>query len=430
MAGPNSPFLTATATKSSVNLGPISNLRELNFWQRDAIRQPVGITPTEAFACVPWLYRSVTLRADSLADVPWSIYQGKTEILTSEDDETDPPIGLEWIRPAKAARNVDPTRPTLGDLLRITEIDLCLSGAAYWLPDKGVRTGRRVSFRRALPSTIRLDTDPNVGLKGFIRTIGDKEIPFKIGDMPFWWLPNPEAELGPGPSPAYVALTAAGLMRNINDFANGFFERGAINTTILSVEGNPPDGELRRLETWWKRLLRGNRNAHETVALKAAIKPVVVGQAPKHLAMTDLSLEKRHDIAAAMGVPMALLNDTSANFATAQQSAFNFWNLTVLPECERIEIGLNRQVFAPLGYELRFKPELLDAIQRQRDEKAYEMLAAVEGGVVTPNEMRAQLGLEDNPKGTDLREAPVPQVTANQRVGGLNSRAPSGTQPA
>jgi len=418
LAGSGSPFVFATASTKSVNLGPISGLREWNFWQRDAIREQHAITPSQAYSRVPWLYRAVMLRSNSVGDVPWVILHGKTEILTSEDDETAPPAELTWVRPPPVGRNVDPTRATLGELLRLIELDLCLSGKAYWLTDAN-RLGKRKSYRRALPSTIALDTDPDVGLKGFIRTVGDKETPILLGTMPFWWLPNPDAEIGPGPSPASVALRAAGLMHNIDEFSTGFFDRGAINTTILSVEGNPQDSELRKLETWWKRLLRGNKRAHETVALRASIKPVVVGQPPKDLAMVELTDAKRIEISVALGVPQGILDDQHVNRATAEQSEWNYWTLTILPDCELIETGLNRQVFAPLGYEFRFQPQKLEAIRRRKDAKALELLSAVIGGGITQNEFRNGLGLEPMPGGDELRVAPVAQVSAGERVGGL-----------
>lgn len=425
-----SPFIGASVKSGTVSLGPLSGLREWNFWQRDALRVEIGLTPSQAYGRVPWLYRAVNLRSHAVGDVPWKIFKGKTSVLSSEDDEQTPPVELTWVRPPSVGRNIDPTRQGLGELLRLIELDLCIEGKAYWLTD--VNRGRVRFYRRALPATITPKFDPNAGLTGFTRQLqnGDKPIPIKLGDMPFWWLPNPDAEMGPGVSPAMVALRAAGLLEHIDDYGIGFFDRGAINTTLLSVEGNPQDSELRRLEAWWKRLLRGNKKAYETVAVKANVKPVVVGSPPKDLTMEQLTAQKRHDVSTALGVPMSILNDESANFATAQQSALNFWQLTVLPECELIETSLNRQVFAPLGYEFRFQPELLDAIQRQKDEKAYEMLAAVLGGTVTPNEFRQQLGLEDLPDGDTLRQAPTPQVAATERVGTINSRAASGTAPA
>lgn len=440
-----SPFIgvQAQVKSGSVSLGPLSGLREWNFWQRDALRVELGLTPSQAYGRVPWLYRSVNLRSHAVGDVPWKIFKGKTVVLSSEDDEQTPPLELTWVRPPSSGRNIDPTRPTLGELLRLIELDLCLEGKAYWLTD--VNRGRIKFYRRAQPSTITPKLDSTHGLNGFERRLppvidpttgagtaagNGQPILIKLGDMPFWWLPNPDAEMGPGVSPAMVALRAAGLLEHIDDYGINFFDRGAINTTLLSVEGNPQQAELDRLAAWWKRLVRGSKKAHETVAIRANVKPVVVGSPPKDLTMEQLTAQKRHDISTAMGVPMSILNDESANFATAQQSALNFWQLTVLPECELIETGLNRQVFAPLGYEFRFQPELLDAIQRQRDEKAYEMLAGVLGGGVTPNEFRQQLGLEPLADGDTLREPPQPQVSANQRVGTISSRAASGTAPA
>ncbi len=418
MAGPDSPFIGASATKNgNVSLGPISGIKEWNFWENDPKQgdDPAhSVTTTQAYSRVPWLFRSVNLRANTIADMPWSIMKGKTEIVTSDKDDErigTLPQELSWIKPV-SGKGTDPTQDSLVDLLRKTELDLCLHGAAYWKRDSNrVRTR---AFRRFLPQTIRPIFDPDAGLVDFVRTVpGAAEGKrFTTDELVWWWLPAVEAELGPGVSPATVALRAAGLMANIDTYAEGFFQRGAINTTILTVEGNPPRSELDRLEQWWKRLLGGVRKAFETIAVKASIKPIVVGQAPKDLALDTLTEAKRRDVSTAIGVPMSVLDDKSANFATAKVSLLSFYHLTVMPELEVVEGGLNRQIFSPLGYEFRFHPELIEALEEEEAMKAYKLLALVVGGVITVNEMRDEMTYppSTDPGADHLRQTAVPGV--------------------
>jgi Phage portal protein len=143
---------------------------------------------------------------------------------------------------------------------------------------------------------------------------------------------------------------------------------------------------------------------------------VVVGQAPKDLALDTLTEAKRHDVATALGVPMSVLDDRSANFATAKVSLNNLYRLTLLPECEIIETGCNRQIFGPLGLEFRFKQSEIESLQAEEDAKAYEMLALVIGGVITPNELRDQIEFEPIEGGDQLRTPPTPSVVGDSSV--------------
>jgi hypothetical protein len=149
MAG---PFLVASpsATKSGVvNLGPLSGLREWNFWENDprqGDRPQDAITAVQAYKRVPWLFRAVNLRANTLADIPWAIYRGTELVITSDkDDERELPAELAWLKPA-AGKGTDPTQDSLVDLIRKTELDLCLAGAAYWKRD--ANRLRTMGYRR------------------------------------------------------------------------------------------------------------------------------------------------------------------------------------------------------------------------------------------------------------------------------------------
>jgi HK97 family phage portal protein len=385
------PFVSVAPTAKSVALQDLPE----SAW-RTLVGSPLdeSISPAEVFRRVPWIYRGVVLRASTLANVPCSILKNNKEVWSSEEakrgqqDAAQPPRDVPWMS-------------HIFDLLYKTELGLCTDAAAYWFRQRN-RT-RTVGMQWLLPRSITPKFDPDKGLTGFRRALGTKDVPLSIDEVVYWWLPGVEAELGPGVSPVRAALNAAGLLKGIDDFGRGFFDRGAINTTLLSVEGNPPPEELARLEKWWRRMLGGVRRAFETVAIKASIKPVVVGSPPKDMALDTLSSAKRLDVAVALGVPLSLLEDQAANYATARESSWGFLNYTILPEAELIERGLNEQVFGPMGYEFRFLPQRLELMAERRNDQAYRALPALIAGVITGNELRTMLGLEPLPGLDELR---------------------------
>ncbi len=335
----------------------------LSSWRPDWLVSP-GVTCGEAYA-VPWVYRCVTLRAQAIGALPFTI-QGKGGGVASF-----------------------PLADILPPLLYVTEAALCLYGSAYWYRERN--RVRLLNLRFLHPGTITPKYDQKLGLVGFTRTLGGEQISLGVEDVVYFWQPHPLGEIGPGMAPGQVALAAAGLARYINEFASGFFQRGAIPAVLLSVEGNPPPEELKRLEAWWKKLLQGVRRAWETIAVRATVRPQVIGSPVKDLAMPELTSVVRQQIAVAFGIPQTLLED-AANYATAREHRLSFYRETILPEAEQIQATLNRQLFGPLGLRFEFQSGQVEALQQDEATKADALVKLFGAGILTLDEVREQLG--------------------------------------
>lgn len=345
---------------------------------------------------VPWVYRSINLRAQSISKCPIALMRGSAEFWTTEDDKPLTDKKLVWIK--KLPRLIDQT-----------ERSLCLWGAAYWL--KETNPYGFIGYRWLHTPSITPVYSESDGLVGFDRRIGGESKRLRVDEVVYFWLPNMKAELGPGLSPTNVAMLAAGLLSRVDMWASAFFDRGATPITLLSVEGDPDSSELRRLETWWKRMLGGVRRAFETVAVKASVKPQVIGSPPKDLAMEHLTEAKRQDIATTFGIPYSILFSEATNLATAAQDEWNLWTLGLVPEAEMIEDIINEQILFITPYRFEFQFKKLEIFQHREMEKAFQELSMVEGGVITPNELREQMDMEPMPDGNKLRDPQPPQPT-------------------
>lgn len=341
------------------------------------------------FAKVPWVYRSVQMRSQALSALPFAVLKGDTE------------------------QDIDKIAYLRGfvQLLYRIEQSLVLYGAAYVMPERNRLIPLGLRWLSPLSITPKFDKDK--GLIGFERTISDRREPekFKPDEIIYFWLPDAVSEVGPGKSPAFTAMAAAGALHNIDKFTAAFFERGAINATLLQIEGNPPTSEMERLQAWWKRMLSGVKKAYETVAIRASVKPITVGSPPKELAMPQLTKDKREDIATAFGVPYSLVFSNASNYATAVQDDLNFYTKTIIPEARNIEEAFNQQFFEPLGLRLVFRPELMEIFQEIESRKADKLVALYTAGIMTVNEVREQMGLEPLPEDEDEEpEPPAPQA--------------------
>lgn len=349
------------------------SLTTLHLWQAEDEDGRV-LTPLAAYGCVPYVYRAVQLRSLAVASMPW--------VLVRERDAADV--------------TTDPAYRSLvrGMRMRLyaTEADLCLYGAAYWLKETN-RMGRNLVLRRVLPPSIQPCYDPHWGLVGFERHTASGTQRLGGDEVVYIWQPSVRAEVGPGLAPIQVALAAAGVLHHLDRFAEGFFQRGAIKATLLSVEGNPAKAELDRLEHWWRRLVSGVRRAWESVAIRSTVKPVVIGEGLEALASETLTTQRREDVCAALGVPHSMIAADAANYATAQQDKITFLTTTIIPACELIAEALNEQLFQPLGLCFRFQPAQLEELQQYEVLKAQALAQLTGQPILTVDEARAMMGL-------------------------------------
>jgi len=325
---------------------------------------------------VPWLSRCIQIRADAVASMPFEILRGETSVA--------------W-----------PLQDRIEALLYRTEAALITYGQAYWLKDKGGPGGRVLrDLRYIAPGTITPKYDRARGLVGFERSVDNRKITLEVDDLIYFWTPNESAEVGPGKPLAMSALLASKSAKSTLEFLDSFFTRGAIPATILSVEGNPGKTELKRLEAWWKRLLRGLQSAWEAVAVRASVKPQTVGYPLSELDIGPIMEEMRREIAVSLGVPQTLLEDAS-NYATAKEHRKSLYDETIVPECERIANVINEQLLGPLGLRLRFKPEELEIYQQDEAQKAQAIVNLVNAGIMDLPEAREQMNLE--PRESEVR---------------------------
>lgn len=314
-----------------------------------------ALTNYTAYLEVAWIRRCVELRSNALMGIPAKVYRGDNEI---EYEYAD----------------------LLPRLLWLTEAALQIYGAAYWGRKRNILGADR-GYKWLLPTTIEPVLSVEQGLTGFKRRLPGREaIPIATEDLVYFWSPSLNAEVAPGNGWVRTVLTEAGIVYHTDEFASAFFERGAIPALVLSVDGSPPRAELDRLESWWRRMLSGVKNAFETVAVAAVVKPQVIGYPTKDLAMPELAALVRQQICAAAGVPQTMLED-AANYATAVEQHKTFYSETIIPEATMIMAALNEQVFRPQGLEVDLDWDSLDIFQEDESARAAALKQMTDAGI-------------------------------------------------
>lgn len=299
---------------------------------------------------IPWLFRGVDIRANALANVPFSMFKGDKEIDNSED----------W-------QNAVKILPHPKSLFSTLEAALVIFGYAYLFRERNAYITK--GLRYLLPTSIK----PNIQTDGsitFKRRIGNQTQLLTPEDVVYFWKQDAFVELGPPlSSPAMAAANACGVLLSVDEFAKAFFRQGAVKTTLLTTTNIAPS-ERDRLKTWWKRVLGMDRAWTTDIINAEKITPITIGEGLESLQNNDLTESKRIDIAAALGIPYSVLFSNASNRATAEQDDLHLYDKTILPDAYFIENILNEQVLEPLGYNIKFDPQAMPIYQEDENARA------------------------------------------------------------
>jgi HK97 family phage portal protein len=333
-----------------------------------------GVTGTdsigELYKTVPFLNAAITLTSNAVGSLPLRVTQNGEAVEGS---------------------TIVPFIQSFGDLLNAVTGDLLLYGAAYiWLGRN--KKGAATEARRLYPLTITPVFDHTKGLVGFKRNIGQATLELAVTDVVWIWEPNRTAETGPGVSRANVALAAAGMLKNADTAVSNLYANGAILPTVAIMPDPMPPAELDRVQDSFKRMFTGVKNAFSFRVLTRKTEFQTIGEYPDRLALPELTLAKREDIATALGVPHSMLFSNAANYATSRQDAYQFYDTTVIPVAKRILSALNTQLFNAYGIVVDSAEEQLETYQQLNSENVASLSTMFGQGVITVNEFRSRTG--------------------------------------
>ena len=331
----------------------------------------------ELWKKVPWLNRGIGILASGLSKMPFTITDLAGEEVDNSSDYQNV-MGF-WPNPTKE--------------LALTEAALKLFGTAYFIKDnpslmrRDAAQGSR-GIRYWVPVTVEPIITDKEGLTGFVRNLPGREPEtFAVDDLIHVWEYDPFGEIGePSWSPAMAALSAAGVLKSIDDFVELFMKRGAIKTTLLTIMGGVQPAERERIGAMWGRMMQGMKTAWNKLTANAdALKPVVIGEGLESLSNTSLTNEKREDIATALGVPQSLLFSNASNFAVAESDKRNLYEETIIPDSDLIAEEFNEQWLEPLGFRIRFDAQTMDIFQEDEEDRSGVIVNLTNAIVNSPN---------------------------------------------
>lgn len=346
-----------------------------------------------------WAYACANKNAFSVAKCNLRLYKRATA--GSQDKEVIEHPFLELLQ------KVNPYSNKL-ELFTITQINLELTGNAYWWMPQG-NLGIPGMIWNIPAHWVKIIPDPKEFIAGYVVQVPGigRPIPFEEKEIVHFKFPSP-MDLFYGISPVYAAMYGIDLNNEIKSWGINFFGNNATPSGILYSEDGMNPQAYQRLRDEWNRKYRGTKNAGKIAILENGLKYQQIGSSLKDAKFEDVSREIRDEILTMFGVPaskLGLVEDV--NRANADANDYTYQKETILPRLTLIEEKLNEQVL-PL-YDVGLIVKFDSPVPQDNEFRLREKQMNISSGFSSIDEEREREGLE--PFG--LPETSVPLIPFN-----------------
>ena len=211
--------------------------------------------------------------------------------------------------------------------------------------------------------------------------------------------------------PAVRTMQIMSYMRNFQD---NFFQNGAVPGLVLKSPNTLSEKIKERMMQSWQMRYRPDTGGRRPLILDGGIEIDKISDVSfKDLDFQSAILENEKIILKAIGVPPIMLD--SGNNANIRPNMRLYYLETVLPIVRKMNFGLSRF----FGFEIKEDATDIPALQPELRDQSQYYTSLVNGGIISVNEAREQLGFEPLDGQDDVRiPANIAGSAANPDEGG------------
>ena len=195
---------------------------------------------------------------------------------------------------------------------------------------------------------------------------------------------------------------------NVNLLNNGARPSGAIVFKPKDDAGMPvqlSESQRQQLHTDLNARFSGPDNSGRAMLLEGDFDWKEMGLTPKDMDFLELKNMSARDIALCFGVPSQLVGVPDAQtYANVQEARLALYEDTIVPLMMRMQSDLNEWLAPAYGenIEIRYDIDSIPAMAERRRRIYDNVINAVREGIISRNEARQRLGLDDISGGDDV----------------------------
>ena len=211
--------------------------------------------------------------------------------------------------------------------------------------------------------------------------------------------------------PAVRTMQIMSYMRNFQD---NFFQNGAVPGLVLKSPNTLSEKIKERMMQSWQMRYRPDTGGRRPLILDGGIEIDKISDVSfKDLDFQSAIQENEKIILKAIGVPPIMLD--SGNNANIRPNMRLYYLETILPIVRKMNFGLSRF----FGFEIKEDVTDIPALQPELRDQSQYYTSLVNGGIISVNEAREQLGFEQLEGQDDVRiPANIAGSAANPDEGG------------
>jgi HK97 family phage portal protein len=210
-----------------------------------------------------------------------------------------------------------------------------------------------------------------------------------------------------GLSPLSPAARATDIHNNGSRWNSNLLLNSARPSGVVEMAGTVDESTINRLREYFKKAWEGVANAGNIPLLTGGAKFTQLSHTPKDMDFQNSMADASKNIGLVYGVPLPLLTMEAATFSNMDAAQERLWTDTVLPLLNQVIKNLS-QFLVPLfdssksNIHLAFNADSVPALEPKRERLFKRMKDAVGGGLLTPNEARAEMGYAEVDSGDVL----------------------------
>lgn len=303
---------------------------------------------------------------------------------------------------------------TYYDLVETTITYQELTGNAYWWLVKD-GSGNIVEIYPWLrPDRVKVIPSKDTFISGYKYQVpGTSEfVNFEPDEMIHFKYMNPNNPYY-GFSPVQAAAFPIGTDERSEKWNMNFYDNSARPDGIIAFEDGLTANQAEQVRAQWENMHKASDNHGHRIGVISRGKYQAVGFSQKDMDFLEQRKFSRDEILAIFKVPKALLDPQEVNYASAQVAKKVFVEEVIVPKMQKFVNMLNEFLLPHFGGDDLF----FDFVTPMEEDeelklKRYEVLTKI--GAMSPNEIRAEQGMEPIDGGDEIR---TPNNTTQNTLG-------------
>ena len=365
-----------------------------------------------------WVFCGVNSIATNAAMVPLRLY--REESSSDREEIKDHPV-LDLFNNANLLN-------TKFELFVKTFAYLELCGNSYWFMERAndsiaqeVFGDSPIKIHVERPDRVEPNSESKTERVTYNRKINEKSQSFRQDEVVHFTHFNPYSMYTGLPT---IAAGQDSLIMEmyITTFGKRFFENSVRPSMVFTTDSELTDAAFERFKILIERQYKGASNAHQMMLLGGGLRPLDLAyRSPTDADYARVNILNRDKILNNLGCYHLVALNNGESGDSARHAYRMFWQDTMLPRLANVAQTITKEILPFYGDEklvAEYDTRSVSGLREDFMDESLGYFRFIQGGIMTPNEVRRKLGLEGEIEGGDMPgigyEPAVSRVVSNE----------------